>query len=442
MTHNALAESRLSKLIAFGFPSIMMWIFTSIYTVVDGFFVSNFVGKIPFAALNFIFPFVLVLGSFGFMFGTGGGALVAKTIGEGESEKANAIFSFVVYSSLLCGIIMAIVGIVSIRPFAIFLGAEGQFLEDSILYGRILLLAIPAYILQTAFQCLFATAGKPAIGFYVTLAAGIVNIILDAIFIVIFSWGLAGSAFATLISQCVGGFVPLLYFARNNPSLLRLGRAKWSLNILLKTCTNGLSELLSNIAMSIVAMLYNVQLLKYAGEDGVATFGVLMYVGMIFQAIFIGFSLGNAPIISYHYGAQNRQKLHEAFKNSLIFIASCALVMFAASLIFAKSLAAIFVGYDEGLFALTIHAFSIFSFSFLFSGFAVFGSSFFTALNDGITSATISFLRTLVFEILAVLILPIFWLTDGIWASIVVADVMAMLLTIFFLWLKRKKYQY
>ncbi|MDE7217517.1 MAG: hypothetical protein K2N20_05430, partial [Helicobacter sp.] len=168
MTHNALAESRLSKLIAFGFPSIMMWIFTSIYTVIDGFFVSNFVGKIPFAALNFIFPFVLVLSSFGFMFGTGGGALIAKTIGEGESENANAIFSFVVYSSLLCGIIMAIVGIVSIRPFAIFLGAEGQFLEDSILYGRILLLAIPAYILQTAFQCLFATAGKPAIGFYVT----------------------------------------------------------------------------------------------------------------------------------------------------------------------------------------------------------------------------------------------------------------------------------
>ena len=437
-----LSESRLPKLIIFGFPSIMMWIFTSIYTVVDGFFVSNFVGKQSFAALNFIFPFVFVLGSFGFMFGTGGSALIAKTIGEGESEKANAIFSFVVYGSLLCGIIMAIVGIVSIRPFTIFLGAEGQFLEDGVLYGSIFLAAIPVSTLQAAFQCLFATAGKPAIGFYVTLAAGIVNIILDTVFIVLFQWGLAGAAFATFISECVGGFVPLFYFARNNPSLLRLGRIQWDLNVLLKTCTNGLSELLSNIAMPIVAMVYNMQLLKYAGEDGIAAFGVLMYVSLIFQAIFIGYSIGISPIISYHYGAQNRKKLQEVFRNSLVFIALCAVMMFVVALIFAKPLSAIFVGYDEALFALTIHAFSIFSFSFLFSGFAVFGSSFFTALNDGITSATISFLRTLVFEILAVLVLPIFWLVDGIWASIVVAEVMAVLLTIFFLWLKRKKYQY
>lgn len=437
-----LSESRLPKLIAFGFLSIMMWIFTSIYTVVDGFFVSNFVGKQSFAALNFIFPFVLVLGSFGFMFGTGGGALIAKTIGEGEIRKAKTIFSLVIYTSIFCGIVVAVVGIFTIRPFAISLGAEGQFLEDGILYGGILLAALPAYILQAAFQCLFATAGKPAIGFYVTLAAGIVNIILDAVFIILFQWGLAGAAFATFISECVGGFVPLFYFARNNPSLLRLGRAQWDLKALCKTCTNGSSELLSNIAMPIVAMVYNLQLLKYAGEDGVAVFGVLMYVSLIFQAIFIGYSIGISPIISYHYGAQNRKKLQEVFRNSLVFIALCAVMMFIAALIFAKPLSAIFVGYDEALFALTIHAFSIFSFSFLFSGFAIFGSSFFTALNDGITSATISFVRTLVFEILAVLILPIFWLVDGIWASIVIAEIMAVLLTIFFLWLKQKKYQY
>lgn len=430
------------KLLRFTLPSIIMLVFTSIYGVVDGFFVSNFVGKTPFTAINFIMPFLMILGSCGFMFGTGGGALIAKTMGEGNPEKAKHLFSLIVYTSTVSGVALTFLGIIFLRPLASALGAEGQLLADSVKYGRIILMAIPAYILQYEFQCLFAAAEKPALGLYVTIVAGLTNMILDALFVAVFHWGLEGAASATAISQCVGGIVPLLYFARPNSSLLQLGKTEFDGKSLAKTCINGSSELMSNIAMSVVSMLYNVQLLKYAGEDGVAAYGVLMYVSMIFQAIFIGYSVGTAPVIGYHFGAKNHKELKGLLKKSLVLIGTFAVVMFSAAYLLARPLSVLFAGYDEGLLRLTVRAFSIFSFSFLFSGFAIFGSSFFTALNNGFVSAAISFMRTLVFQIAAVLIFPLFWKVDGIWMSIVAAEMMAVIVTIVFLRLNQKKYRY
>lgn len=430
------------KLLRFTLPSIIMLVFTSIYGVVDGFFVSNFVGKTPFTAINFIMPFLMILGSCGFMFGTGGGALIAKTMGEGNPEKAKHLFSLIVYTSIVSGVVLTFLGIIFLRPLASALGAEGQLLADSVKYGRIILMAIPAYILQYEFQCLFAAAEKPALGLYVTIVAGLTNMILDALFVAVFHWGLEGAASATAISQCVGGIVPLLYFARPNSSLLQLGKTEFDGKSLAKTCINGSSEFMSNIAMSVVSMLYNVQLLKYAGEDGVAAYGVLMYVSMIFQAIFIGYSVGTAPVIGYHFGAKNHKELKGLLKKSLVLIGTFAVVMFSAAYLLARPLSVLFAGYDEGLLRLTVRVFSIFSFSFLFSGFAIFGSSFFTALNNGFVSAAISFMRTLVFQIAAVLIFPLFWKVDGIWMSIVAAEMMAVIVTIVFLRLNQKKYRY
>lgn len=430
------------KLLRFTFPSIIMLVFTSIYGVVDGFFVSNFAGKTPFTAVNFIMPFLMILGSCGFMFGTGGGALIAKTMGEGKKEDANRLFSLIVYTSAVCGIVLAVLGILFIRPLAALLGASGQLLDDSVTYGRIILLAIPAYILQYEFQCLFATAEKPALGLYVTIAAGLTNMVLDALFVAVFSWRLQGAAAATALSQCVGGIVPLIYFARPNGSTLRLGKTRFEKRALLKTCVNGSSELMSNISMSIVSMLYNVQLLKYAGENGVAAYGVLMYVSLIFQAVFIGYSVGTAPVISYHYGAGDSDELKGLLKKSLILTGMFAVVMFASSYILARPLSVVFVGYDEELLNLTVQAFSIFSFSFFFSGYSIFGSSFFTSLGSGLISAAISFMRTLLFQTAAVLIFPLLWKVDGIWLSTVMAEFMAVAVTVFFLQRNRKKYRY
>lgn len=430
------------KLLRFTLPSIAMMIFTSIYGVVDGFFVSNFVGKTPFAAVNFIMPFLMILGAVGFMFGTGGSALIAKTMGKGDSDKAKQLFSLFVYVSAACGIIIAVLGILFIRPIAAFLGAKETMLDDCVTYGRIILIALPAYMLQYEFQSFFATAEKPQLGLAVTIAAGVTNMVLDALFVAVFSFGLEGAAAATAISQCVGGIVPLIYFCRPNSSLLRLTKTKYDGKALLKACTNGSSELMSNISMSIVSMLYNLQLIKYAGENGVAAYGVLMYVNMIFLAAFIGYSVGTAPIIGYHYGAENQNELRSLLKKSLIIIGIFSLMMLILAEGLAQPLAKIFVGYDQVLLDLVLRGFMIYSFSFLFAGIAIYGSSFFTALNNGLISAMISFLRTLLFQVAAVLIFPAIWGIDGIWISIVIAELMAAVVTALFLIGKRSKYHY
>ncbi len=430
------------RLLRFTFPSIVMLVFTSIYGVVDGFFVSNFVGKTPFASVNFIYPLLIMLGSVGFMFGTGGTALISKTMGEGNFKKANETFSMLVWTSAILGVVLAVLGFFLLRPVASLMGAEGEMLAGCELYGGIILLSLPFYVLQYEFQCLFATAGKPKLGLFVTVAAGVTNMALDALFTAVLPWGLAGAAAATALSQLVGGVIPLIYFGRKNSSLLRLTRFRFDFRALAKACGNGSSEFLSSVSGSLVSMLYNIQLLKYAGENGVAAYGVLMYVNMIFLAIFIGYSVGVAPVIGFQYGAGNRAELHSLLKKSLTIIAVTAIVMFAAGELLAEPLTLLYVSYDAELLALTLRAFSIFSFSFLLAGFSTFGSAFFTALNNGAVSAAISFLRTLVFQIFAVLTFPLLWDVDGIWLSIVGAEVMAVIVTVIFLFAKKKKYGY
>lgn len=430
------------KLLRYTLPSILMMIFTSVYSVVDGFFVSNFVGKTPFAAVNFIMPFLLILGSLGFMFGTGGSALIAMTMGEGQREKAKELFSLFVYVTLLSGTVIALLGLVLIRPIAAWLGAEGEMLDQCVLYGRIILTALPAYMLQYEFQSFFATAEKPQLGLGFTIAAGLSNMVLDAVFVALLGWGLVGAAAATAISQAVGGVAPLLYFSRPNSSPLQLTRTKYDGRALVRACANGSSELMSNISMSIVGMLYNTQLMKCAGEDGVAAYGVLMYVNMIFLAAFVGYSVGTAPIAGFHYGARNHSELQSLLRKSLVIIGSFSLLMLAFAEGLAEPLARLFVGYDPSLMALTLRGFMLYSFSFLFAGVAIFGSSFFTALNNGLISALISFLRTLLFQVGAVLIFPLLWGIDGIWLSIVAAEVLAAVVTALFLIGERKKYHY
>lgn len=430
------------RLLRYCLPSIIMMVFTSVYGVVDGFFVSNFAGKTPFAAVNFIMPILMILGCAGFMFGTGGSALIGMALGEGDNKKANNIFSLVVYSSIVCGVLLAIIGLVILRPVATLMGAEDEMLRQCLIYGGIFLAGLPFYILQYEFQCLFATADKHKLGMYVTIIAGCTNIVLDALFVAVFPWGVAGAAVATVISQIAGGIIPLVYFLRKNDSPLRLTKCSFDGRALLKTCANGSSELMSNISASVVGMLFNVQLMKYAGENGVAAYGVLMYVSWIFQAIFLGYTVGTAPVVSYHYGADNKDEVKNLLKKSLIIVAAVAVCMFVAGELLSWPLAKIFVGYDAELMDMTVNAFYIFSFSFLFFGFSVFGSSFFTALGDGLTSAAIAFLRTLVFQIAAVMLLPLIFGLNGIWASIVAAEIVSVAVMAVFFAIKRKKYGY
>jgi len=432
------------KLIKFTLPSIAMMIFTSIYSVVDGFFVSNFAGKTPFAAINLIMPVLMILGTVGFMFGTGGTALVAKTYGEGDKEKANRYFSLFVYVAAAIGSVLTILGYIFIRPIAMLLGAEGMLLENCVLYARIILLALPFYILQVMFQSFLVAEEKPQMGLAVTVLAGLTNIALDALLVILLpqEHKLAGAAIATAMAQFVGGMVPLVFFIRNKNGILCLGKTKFDGSALCKACTNGSSEFMSNISMSIVGILYNLQLIKYAGENGVAAYGVMMYVSMIFSAAFVGYSIGTTPVIGYHNGAQNHDELKGLLRKSLILVASFGLAMVLSAELLASPLSKIFVGYDVKLFDLTVSGMRIFALSFGFMGFGIFASGFFTALNDGLTSALISFLRTLVFQSGAIMLLPVIWGIDGVWISVVVAEFMSLVLGGFFLVVKRKKYHY
>lgn len=432
------------RLLRFTFPSIAMMIFTSIYGVVDGFFVSNFAGKTPFAAVNLIMPLLMIVATVGFLFGTGGTAIVSNVLGQGDRERANRYFSLFTYLSLGLGIFFSLLGFVLIRPISRMLGAQGALLENCVVYGRIILLATPFYILQLLFQSFFVTAEKPKLGLAVTVCSGVTNMVLDAVLVTLLPQPhkLAGAAIATSISQAVGSIVPLVYFFRENTSLLRLGPTRYDGGAVARATINGSSEFMSNISMSLVGTLFNLQLIHYAGENGVAAYGVMMYVSMIFSGAFIGYSIGTAPVIGFHYGAQNHAELKSLLRKSLVLLSILGICMTAAAELMAQPLAQFFVGYDPALMQLTVSGFRIFALCFLFMGFAVFASGFFTALSDGLTSALISFLRTLVFEVAAVLILPNLLGINGIWFSIVAADMLSVVLSFCFLAIKRKKYHY
>lgn len=430
------------KLLRFVLPSIVMMIFTSIYGVVDGLFVSNYVGKTAFAAVNLIMPFLMAISALGFMIGTGGSAIVAKTLGEGKKEQANEYFSMLVYITLIGGIVLSALGILFSPLIARGLGADGALLTNCVLYARITLLSMPAFMLQNVFQSFFVTAEKPKLGLGVIVIAGVTNMVLDFLLVGVFQIGLAGAAFATVTSECIGGLFPILYFARKNSSLLKLGRTHFNVKIFLCACGNGSSELMTNLSSSIVNSLYNIQLMNLAGENGVAAFGTIMYVNFIFIAIFLGYSIGSSPLVSYHYGAGNHDELKNLFQKSLRLIGIWGLMLFILAQLIARPLAAIFVGYDADLFSMTQNGFRIYCIAYLINGFNIYGSSFFTALNNGLISAAISFLRTLVFQLAAVLLLPLLLGINGIWSAVAVAELLTLGLTVTFFVRNRKKYHY
>ena len=428
------------KLLRFAMPSMVMMLFTSIYCVVDGIFVSNFAGKTAFAAVNLIMPYIMLLGTLGVMIGTGGTALVSMTMGTGDHPRANRIFSQLIWFTILAGVGMSILGIALLRPASILMGAEGELVSLCVTYGLYILPALPALLLQNVFQTFCAAAEKPNLGLIFTIAAGLMNIVLDALLVPIL--GVKGAAIATAASQCVGGFGPLLYFSRKNSSLLRLSRAKIEGKVLLRTCTNGSSELMSNLSLNLVSMLYNWQLMRFAGENGVAAYGVVMYVQFLFVSVFLGFCFGVSPVIGYHYGANNHSELKSLLRKCLAILAVLSLGLTALSEGLATPLSRIFVGDDPALLAMTKKAFIICSLIFLMGGFNIFGSSFFTALNNGLVSAVISFLRTLIFQVAAVLIMPVFFGLDGIWWSVVASDMAAIILTSICIIKFRKRYNY
>ena len=430
------------RLIKFVMPSVVMMIFTSIYGVVDGLFVSNFVGKIQFAAVNYIFPLMMVIGGFGFMLGTGGTAIVAKTLGEGDKKRANEYFSFIILFTAILGATLSVLGITFARPVAELFGADGDMLEYAIRYVRVVLLGMPFFMLQNSFQNFFITAERPKLGLAVTVAAGVTNMVLDALFVAIFKWGIEGAAAATALSQFVGAIIPIIYFSTQKGSAIYFCKTKAYWKVLLSACFNGSSELLSNVSASVVTILYNYQLMKFADEDGVAAYGAIMYVSFIFVAIFIGFVIGSAPIVSYHYGAENLEELKNLRKKSVNIVLVAGSVMVAVALVLAVPLCRLFVGYDETLYQITLRGFIIFSFSYILTGFNIFGSSFFTALNNGGVSAIISFLRTLVFQISAVMLLPMIFELDGVWISVIASEVLSAIVTLLFLITKKKKYGY
>ena len=430
------------KLIRFTMPSIIMMIFISIYSVVDGVFVSNFVGKTPFTAINLIMPVYMLLGAIGFMVGTGGSALVSKLLGEGKTEKANSVFSLLIYASLIVGAAISLIVFIFIEPISRLLGAEGEMLDCCVLYGRILLPFMAIFILQNEFQSFLVAAEQPKLGLWITVAAGCTNILLDALFVAVFPFGLAGAAVATAISQTVGGVIPLFYFFYAKKSVLRLGKAKFDGGAIVKTCTNGASEMMTNVSLCIVNILYNFRLMEIAGYDGVAAYSVIMYVNFVFMAIFFGYSIGSSPIVSYHYGAGNTDEIKSLKKKSFTIIAASAFLMTLLAEILAYPLAKIFVGYDEALLKMTTRGFMLYSLSFLVMGFNVLGSSFFTALNNGGVSAAISLSRTFLFQILSILFLPLWLKLDGIWLSVVVAELLSISVTAFFFINQRSRYHY
>lgn len=430
------------KLLKFVLPSIIMMVFTSVYGVVDGLFVSNFVGKTAFAAINLIMPVDMIFGGVGFMLGTGGSALVAKTLGEQKREKANRYFTMMICITVIVGAVLSVLGMGIMRPVAVWLGADEGMLPSCVLYGRIMMGFSVSFMLQNALQGFLIAAEKPNLGLAATVAAGLTNMVLDALFIAVFKWGVAGAALATGLSQCIGGIIPLVYFLRPNSSLLRLTRTRLEAKPIIKACANGASEMVSSVTSSVVGILYNFQLLKYAGENGVASYGVLMYIQFIFAAIFIGYSMGSAPVISYHYGAKNHGELKNLLRKSVFLMVTMGGGMVVLAQLLAVPLSKVFVGYDAALFDMTVHALRISTVSFLIVGFNIFASSFFTALNNGGVSAAISFLRTFVFKLAAVLLLPFLFGLDGIWWADVTAEVFAFAISLFFLFARGKKYHY
>lgn len=432
-----------SKLIRFTIPSIVMIIFTSIYTMVDGFFISNYVGKTAFASINLIFPYIQILGGMGTMLGVGGSALVAVTLGTGDTHKARKYFTMMTYLMAIVGVVCTLLGFLFLEPMAHVFGATEAMMDDCLIYGGTCLIFNTVWLMQYGFQSYLVVAEKPKFGLMVTVLAGLTNMILDFLFMAVFHMGVFGAALATGMSQCVGALVPLLWFiSKKNTSHLRFEKTRIEFKPVLRACANGASEMLSSVSGSITGILYNLQLMKYAGEDGVAAYGVVMYAAFIFMGVFMGYSSGSSPIMGYHYGAENKKEMKNIMKKSMILLSCSAVFLTGAAFASAETLASIFVGYDAALKALTTRAFIICSIPFLFMWFNVYASSFFTALNDGAVSAAISFMRALVLPVTSIIVMPLLLGLNGVWFSFTTSELLGIIVSLVFLLGKRKKYGY
>ncbi|EOS60047.1 MATE efflux family protein [Firmicutes bacterium M10-2] len=430
------------NLLRFTLPSVVMVVFTSLYTIVDGIFVSNVAGSRAFAALNLIWPVIAIMGTIGFMIGTGGSALVAKLLGEHKEKEANACFSLLIYFLIAVSVVLSLISSTFIGQFAELLGATPEMIPDCVAYGRTLAFMLCGYFLQAAFQSFLVTAERPSLGLLLSLFAGFTNMTLDYLFICVFRMGIFGAALATGLSWIVGGFGPLIFFLSKNSTPLRLGKPEWNWRHIGQSCFNGSSEMVTNLSMSVITVLYNYELMKLIGEGGVVAYGILQYISFVFAGAFLGYSMGIAPVISYHYGAENHSELKNLLKKSLTLITLTAIVMVILAELSAGQLASIFVSGDPTLMEITIHAIRIYSVSFLLCGFNIFGSSFFTALNNGFVSAAISFLRTFVFQIASIIVLPIFFGLTGIWSAVIVAETLSCVVVALFFNKERKKYGY
>lgn len=431
------------KLLKATLPSIFMMIFVSLYTIVDGIFVANFVGETALSAVNLMSPFCMIIGSLGFMMGAGGAALTAKTLGEQNKKKAQKVFSCCVYFTIILGFVISLTAFIFMKQIAVRLGADEQMLPLCVTYGRILIAAEVAFMLQNMFQNFFMVAEKPGMGFAMSVAAGVVNMVLDALFIVVFKWGIVGAAIATITGQIVGAVAPMVYFlSKKNNTSIRFVKTKLDFRVLLKTCTNGSSELLSQVASSVVGIVYNLKLMQLIGQDGVVTYGIIMYISFIFTAVFFGYSIGSAPMIGYNLGAQNSAELKNVLKKSLVVIISFGAVLTAISVGFARPLCMIFVRDNARLLALATKGVQLYCAAFILMGLNIFASSFFTALNNGLVSAILSTVRTLIFQIGAVLILAAVIGADGIWIAVIISEGLALVMSVAFLIANKKKYQY
>lgn len=431
-----------TKLICYALPSVVMTMFISLYGIMDGVFVSNFADKTSFAAISFILPFVSAINAFGYMVGTGGAALIAKTLGEQQRDKANQLFTLLIIFTVIIGVIMSVVGLLIMRPIAIMMGATGDLLEKSLLYGDIMISCQTAIMLQTVFQSLLPAAEKPTMGLVLTVLAGGVDMLFNALFIIVFRWGIVGAAVSSVIGQLIGSIVPLVYFSRNNSSLLRFVKPVFDGKALLKTCTNGSSEMVTMLCSSMIGFIYNFQLMRLAGEDGVAAYGVIIYANAVFYAFFMGYSTGSSPIVSYHYGGKNDRELKSLCRKSLIIVGISSIVLTVAAVIFAAPISMFFIGYDTALSKMAHHAFALYAISFLFCGFNIWSSGFFTALNNGFISASIAFGRTFLFQGPAIIVLPYLFDLNGVWMAMTAAEALAFAVAVLFFMQNKKQYDY
>ncbi len=442
MEHALAKKFSLASLLLFAAPNIIMMIVLSMYIIVDGMFVARFIGTTALSAINMFYPAICFEMALGIMIATGGSAIAAKKLGEGKQKEAQNNLSFLMVVEGSFGIVIAVVGNLFTAEIVSFLGASAAQAPLSITYAKIIFSFAPAFFLQTAFQTFFVTAGKPALGLIVTILGGVANILLDYIFMAPLRLGVTGAAIATGIGYCIPAMVGVIFFLKAKTNPFHFVRPRFDGKVLLQACANGSSEMVTNLSNAVTTFLFNFTLLQFYGEDGVASITIILYFQYLFTALYFGYSNGIAPIISYKYGNDDRKQLQALFKNSVLFliissIAANVLLHFTIS-----KLLTIFTAENSPVYQITLHGFSIYSMAFMIMGLGIFSSAMFTAFSDGITSAIISFSRTFLFIVGAILLLPAILGERGVWLAVPIAEAFGFLISILYLIGKKQKFHY